>query len=230
MHPKLTPQQKESYKKDGKCFKCGNKTHTFYECSLNNKEKTKPKVNEINVETQNIETNCALNNQHDLFRVSGLLQNELALFLFDDASTHNIIDRKLAHKLKLITSNESLKVEGAFDQTPIECLPLINKIQIQIQNYKDKLEFIVAPLKHTYVIIGMPWRRQMDPIISYIKNTITFKHKKSDITIQVGKEGKSIPLVQHISIKKHTKKDIHCFLILPREHKNDASPIDKSRL
>ena len=83
----------------------------------------------------------------------------------------------------------------------------------------------MAPLKHTYIIIGMLWRRQFDPIISYTINTITFTHKQREVVIKVGKEGNSIPIVNHIAIKRHSRQATQCYFILARDKKTDITKI-----
>ena len=73
------------------------------------------------------------------------------------------------------------------------------------------------------IIIGMPWRKQFDPTISYMNNTITFWHKKKEVAIKVGKEGNFIPIVNHISIKRHSRQAMQCFFILARDKKSDKT-------
>ena len=48
-------------------------------------------------------------------------------------------------------------------------------------------------------------------------------HKNREVVIKVGKEGNSIPLVNHIAIKRHSKQATQCYFILARDQKNEET-------
>lgn len=167
---------KPNLKNNGNCYNCNNTWHRFHECTQpkknhkwnfsrndNIQNNNQPKVNEV--VTQNVVTITPTTSPHDLLRVSSLVNDNPTLVLFYDISTHNIIIHDLATEGWFF----SMMAEGAFDQPSIKSTPLINKVSIKIQGYKDKHEFIMTPLKHTYIIIGMSWRGKFDPTVSYAK-------------------------------------------------------------
>ena len=46
---------------------------------------------------------------------------------------------------------------GAFKGQEVPVTPSIGKLRFHVQNYVDKEDFFISPLKHEDVILGAPW-------------------------------------------------------------------------
>lgn len=131
---------------------------------------------------------------HDFFHVFGL---------------EFIIDRKF-----------KVPTHGAFDQQFINGIGLVNKISIHIHNYLCKFIFLNVLLKYYNVIIYMRCHHDLNPVISYSNNTISFSHANKNIVIEARKYEKPLPIFQHVIINNHALDSTNYFLVLACDHKS----------
>ena len=79
--------------------------------------------------------------------------------LLDPSSTLNFISIELAQKLRINAKDMGppLHALGAFEGQQVPVTLLIGKLRLHIQNYSDSEDFVISPLVHQDVILGMPW-------------------------------------------------------------------------
>lgn len=70
--------------------------------------------------------------------------------------------------------------DGSF----LECNKKVQKLQLQIQDYEDQLNFSVMPLSHYDMILGQSWLFQYDSMISFRALSIQFYHDGRELTLQ----------------------------------------------
>ena len=86
---KLSTEEMEKYKKEGKCFRCDKTGHTYKMCPLRKEQKKTPKVSFISFESKD-------SNVQALYHIWGKIKNQNALILMDPILTHNMISSELA--------------------------------------------------------------------------------------------------------------------------------------
>ena len=183
---KLSPEEMDKYKKEGKCFKCGKTGHLYRACPLRNAKKTPPQVSSTFSLNETPEAN-------KLCHVWGKIRDQNVFILMDPGSTHNLISQELAAKLGIKTEEmESPEdADGAFKGQRASVTPLIGKLRIHIQNYVDYEDFYVSPLAHQDVILGTPWFFRKSASLSYPSRKVVFTHKDRAMDIQTNVKGQT---------------------------------------
>ena len=188
---RLTPEEMESYRKENKCFKCGEKGHSYRACPKKAAKKDNPQVSMVHTEP--------MINQ-DASRLCyawGKVRDQDSLILFDPGSTHNFISKELAAKLGIHEHEMgyAMDVEGAFVGKKVPVTPLIGKLCIHVQGYVDREDFFISPLQHQDVLLGMPWFHGMRAKLSLPDRVISFKHDDKEVKLKVDEKGNTIPNV-----------------------------------
>ena len=111
---------------------------------------------------------------HSLLRMNGSIHNTLIFVLHDDGSTHDFISSCLVQKLNIKIIKSNFKVKSAFEGTRYNGISLIHNLEITIGAYTQKCSFLVAPLRSTYVILGIPFHHKNNPNIDYAFYTMQF--------------------------------------------------------
>ena len=107
---RLTPEEMESYRKENKCFKCGQKGHSYRTCPKRTAKKD-------NLQASMVHTKPMCNQDASrLCYAWGKVRDQDSLILFDPGSTHNFISKELAAKLGIHEHEMgyAMDVEGAF--------------------------------------------------------------------------------------------------------------------
>ena len=135
----------EQYRKDNKCFKCGEQGHVYRVCLKRYEQKRNPRATLVKA----LDEDCH-HRRSSLSYAWGKVREHDALILFDPGSTHNFISTHLANKLGICDFKmvEVIKADGAFQEQEVSVTPLIGKPRLQIQSYVDKEDFFISTLKH----------------------------------------------------------------------------------
>ncbi|MCO5554482.1 hypothetical protein L7F22_008011 [Adiantum nelumboides] len=142
---RLTPKELECYRKDNRCFKCGEQGHAYRACPQRNARNEQPRASIIEAPKEDVHCKGSPLSyawkkvrEHDVF------------ILFDPGSTHNFISHELAAKLGIqeFEMGDAVKADGAFIGQDASVTPLIGKLRLHIQGYVDKEDFFISPLKH----------------------------------------------------------------------------------
>ncbi|MCO5594918.1 hypothetical protein L7F22_048953 [Adiantum nelumboides] len=151
---RLTPEELEHYRKDNRCFKCGEQGHSYRDCPQRNARNEQPRASIIEVPKEDVHCKGS-----PLSYAWGKVREHDAFILFDPGSTHNFISLELAAKLGIqeFEMGDAMKADGSFNGQDVSVTPLIGKSRLHIQGYVDKADFFISPLKHEDVILGAPW-------------------------------------------------------------------------
>ncbi|MCO5575034.1 hypothetical protein L7F22_028831 [Adiantum nelumboides] len=142
---RLTPEELERYRKDNRCFKCGEQGHAYRACPQRNARNEQPRASIIEAPKEDVHCKGS-----PLSYAWGKVREHDAFILFDPGSTHNFISHELAAKLGIqeFEMGDAMKVDGAFIGQDASVTPLIGKLRLHIQGYGDKEDFFISPLKH----------------------------------------------------------------------------------
>ncbi|MCO5576983.1 hypothetical protein L7F22_030804 [Adiantum nelumboides] len=129
---------------------------------------------------------------------------------------------KLATKLGVqdFEMGDAMKTDGAFINQEVFVTPLIGKLRLHIQEYVDKEDFFISPLKHEDVILGAPWFDRLATSIKFPERKISFKFREKDMYINAQESGSSIPLVNDQAFDKSIKSSISAYMIFVKDSLN----------
>ncbi|MCO5603006.1 hypothetical protein L7F22_057148 [Adiantum nelumboides] len=213
---KLTPKELERYRKENKCFKCGEQGHSYRSCPQRNPCNEQPGASMV--EAPKEEVHCK---GSPLSYAWGKVREHNAFILFDPGSTHNFISLELATKLGVqdFEMGDAMKANGAFINQEVSVTPLIEKLRLHIQGYVDKEDFFISPLKHEDVILGAPWFDRLASI-KFPERKISFKFREKDMYINAQESGSSIPLVNDQAFDKSIKSSVSAYMIFVKDSLN----------
>ncbi|MCO5562742.1 hypothetical protein L7F22_016374 [Adiantum nelumboides] len=148
---RLTSEELERYRKDNRCFKCGEQGHAYRACPQRNARNEQPRASIIEAPKEDVHCKGS-----PLSYAWGKVREHDAFILFNPGSTHNFISHELATKLGIqdFEMGDAMKADGAFVGQDASVTPLIGKLRLHIQGYVDKEDFFISPLKHEDVILG----------------------------------------------------------------------------
>ncbi|MCO5598133.1 hypothetical protein L7F22_052225 [Adiantum nelumboides] len=177
---RLTPEELERYRKDNRCFKCGEQGHDYRACPQRNACNEQPRASIIEAPKEDVHCKGS-----PLSYAWGKVREHDAFILFDPGSTHNFISHELAAKLGIqeFEMGDAMKADGAFIGQDASVTPLIGKLRLHFQGYVDKEDFFISPLKHEDVILGAPWFDRLAASIKFPKRRISFKFKEKNMYI-----------------------------------------------
>ena len=212
-------EELERYRKDNKCFKCGEQGHVSRVCPKKGERNDPPRA--TMVEAQKEDGHCK---GSKLSYAWGKVREHDALILFDPGSTHNFISNELATKLGIhdFEMGEVVSADGAFKGQETPVTPLIGKLRLHIQSYVDKEDFFISPLKHEDVILGAPWFDRMAVDMKFPERKIVFSYRGKDVVLDVNSAGSTIPLVHTQAFDKVMKSSLSCYMVFVKESKEDA--------
>ncbi|MCO5564510.1 hypothetical protein L7F22_018171 [Adiantum nelumboides] len=185
---RLTPEELERYRKDNRCFKCGEQGHDYRACPQRNACNEQPRASIIEAPKEDVHCKGS-----PLSFAWGMVREHDAFILFDPGSTHNFISLEFATKLGIqeFEMGDAMKADGAFIGQDVSVTPLIGKLRLHIQGYVDKEDFFISPLKHEDVILGAAWLDHLAASIKFPERKISFKFRKKDMYI-VAQESDSL--------------------------------------
>ena len=113
------------------------------------------------------------NNERKLLKAWGSVNGRRVLILFDPGSTDNFISVQVADDLQLQPNQLGLPLQttSAFEGSGTNSTPIIGKLDLVIEKYKDQESFLLAPIEGCDVILGMPWHFKAHPTLDYVKKT-----------------------------------------------------------
>ncbi|MCO5586422.1 hypothetical protein L7F22_040362 [Adiantum nelumboides] len=214
---RLTPKELECYRKENKCFKCGEQGHSYRSCPQRNPRNEQPRASMV--EAPKEEVHCK---GSPLSYAWGKVREHDAFILFDPGSTHNFMSLELATKLGVqdFEMGDAMKADGAFINQEVSVTPLIGKLRLHIQGYVDKEDFFISPLKREDVILGAPWFDRLAASIKFPERKISFKFREKDMYINAQESGSSITLVNDQAFDKSIKSSIFAYMIFVKESLN----------
>ncbi|MCO5552258.1 hypothetical protein L7F22_005770 [Adiantum nelumboides] len=177
---RLTPEELERYRKDNRCFKCGEQVHAYRACPQRYARNEQPRASIIEAPKEDVHCKGS-----PLSYVWGKVREHDAFILSGPGSTHNFISHELAAKLGIqeFEMGDAMKADGAFIGQDASVTPLIGKLRLHIQGYVDKEDFFISPLKHEDVILGAPWFDRLAASIKFLERRISFKFREKDMYI-----------------------------------------------
>ncbi|MCO5605414.1 hypothetical protein L7F22_059598 [Adiantum nelumboides] len=169
---RLTPEELERYRRDNRCFKCGEQGHAYQACPQRNARNEQPRASIIEAPKEDVHCKGS-----PLSYAWGKVREHDAFILFDPGSNHNFISHELAAKLGIqeVEMGDAMKADGAFIGQDASVTPLIGKLRLHIQGYVDKKDFFISPLKHEDVILGAPWFDRLAVSIKFPERRFSFK-------------------------------------------------------
>ncbi|MCO5581876.1 hypothetical protein L7F22_035765 [Adiantum nelumboides] len=205
---RLTPEELECYRKDNRCFKCGEQGHAYRACPQRNARNEQPRDSIIEAPKEDVHCKGS-----PLSYAWGKVREHDAFILFDPGSTLNFISLELAAKLGIqeFEMGDAMKADGAFIGQDVSITPLTGKLRLHIQEY-----FFIALLKHEDVILGAPWFYRLAASIKFPQRNISFKFREKDMYIVAQELGSSIPLVNDQAFEKSIKISISTPCSAPR--------------
>ncbi|MCO5572297.1 hypothetical protein L7F22_026050 [Adiantum nelumboides] len=211
---KLTPKELERYRKENKCFKCGEQGHSYRSCPQRNNRNEQPRASMVEAPKEDVHCKGS-----PLSYAWGKVREHDAFILFDPGSTHNFISLELATKLGVqdFEMGDAMKADGAFINQEVSVTPLIGKLRLHIQGYVDKEDFFISHLKHEYVILGAPWFDRLAASIKFPEIKISFKFREKDMYINAQESSSSIPLVNDQAFDKSIKSSVSAYMIFVKD-------------
>ncbi|MCO5557095.1 hypothetical protein L7F22_010651 [Adiantum nelumboides] len=199
---KLTPKELECYRKENKCFKCGEQRHSYRSCPQRNNCNEQPRASMVEAPKEDVHCKGS-----PLSYAWGKVREHDTFILFDPASTHNFISLELATRLGVqdFEMGDAMKADGAFINQEVSVTPLIGKLRLHIQGYVDKEDFFISPLKHEDVILGAPWFDRLAASIKFPERKTSFKFREKDMYINARESGSTIPPVNDQAFDKSIK-------------------------
>ncbi|MCO5558213.1 hypothetical protein L7F22_011792 [Adiantum nelumboides] len=142
---RLTPEELERYRRDNRCFKCGEQGHAYRACPQRNARNEQPRASII--EAPKEDAHCK---GSPLSYAWGKVREHDAFILFDPGSTHNFISHELAAKLSIqeFEMGDAMKADGAFIGQDASVTPLIGKEKNMYIDAQESGNTI--PLVHTH--------------------------------------------------------------------------------
>ncbi|MCO5593242.1 hypothetical protein L7F22_047249 [Adiantum nelumboides] len=210
---RLTPEELERYRKDNRCFKCGEQGHAYRACPQRNARNEQPRASIIEAPKEDVHCKGS-----PLSYAWGKVREHDAFILFDPGSTHNFISNELAAKLGIqeFEMGDAMKADGAFIGQDASVTPLIGKLRLHIQGYVDKEDFFISPLKHEDVILGAQWFDRLAASIKFPERRISFKFREKNMYIDAQESGNTIPLVHTHAFDKSIKSSISVYIIFSK--------------
>ena len=69
---------------------------------------------------------------------------------------------------------EEILADGTFKGQKVNVTPLIGKLRLHMQDYMDKEDFYISPLKHEDVILGAPWFDHVQATMKFLEQEVLF--------------------------------------------------------
>ncbi|MCO5609672.1 hypothetical protein L7F22_063903 [Adiantum nelumboides] len=159
---KLSPEEMERYKKEKRCYKCGETGHISRACPKRQQRKETPQATQILYPTKEAKE------ASQLCFAWGKVRDMNSLILFDPGSTHNFISIELAQKLGIQTEEIGTTLEASdHSQTLEEHKKHLQSVFDELQANRlfvngKKSEFFIKEIKNLGHIISKEGIR-MDP-------------------------------------------------------------------
>ncbi|MCO5575130.1 hypothetical protein L7F22_028927 [Adiantum nelumboides] len=218
---KLTPKELERYRKENKCFKCGEQGNPYRSCPQRNTRNEQYRASMVEAPKEDVHCKGS-----PLSYAWGKVRDHDAFILFDPGSTHNFISLELvATKLGVqdIEMGDAMRADGAFIGQDMSLTPLIGKLRLYIQGYVDKEDFFIFSLKHEDVILGAPWFDRLAASTKFPERKISFRFKEKDMYINAQESGSTIPLVNDQAFDKSIKSSISTYMIFVKDSLNGVN-------
>ncbi|RYA40971.1 retroviral-like aspartic protease family protein, partial [Enterobacter cloacae complex sp. GF14B] len=217
---KLSPEELEAFRKDHKCFKCGEQGHGYRSCPKKNTRNETPRASTI--EAPKEDAHCK---GSSLSYAWGKVREHDAFILFDPGSTLNFISMELATKLGIqaFEMGDIVIADAAFKGQQASVTPLIGKLRLHVQSYVDKEDFFISPLQHQDVILGAPWFDRMAANMKFPERRIYFTYRGKNMYIDASERGRTIPLVNPLSFDKSMKSSVSAYMIYVKESLKDTN-------
>ena len=155
----------------------------------------------------------------ELLLTWGKLCDQPALILFDSGATDNFISHDLAMRMGIKTEElgRPLDADQIFQEEPVHVTPLIRKLRIHIQEYVDRQDFLISPLKHYDAVLGTPWFHHKKVQIVYPHSFLKFIHRGKEVQLEAKKKGETIPLVNGVALGNSIKSFVSVYLVFVKD-------------
>ena len=115
-------------------------------------------------------------NSHKFIMYTGNVNGNKARILIDSGASDNFISESFIKDSKIKSENSTIKTEASLAVKGSECSidKIVRNLEIEIGEYKDKLESIkVLDLAAYDIILGMTWLEKYNPSIDYKFKRVT---------------------------------------------------------
>ncbi|MCO5591604.1 hypothetical protein L7F22_045593 [Adiantum nelumboides] len=194
---KFSLEELERYRKNNKCFKCGEQVHVSRVCPNRSESNEPPRVTII--EDLHEDGHCK---GSPLSYACRKVRDHDALILFALGFTHSFISVKLVTRLGIhdFEMGNSMKADGAFKGQDVLVIPLIRRLRPYVQSDVDKEDFIISSLKHEDVILGTPWLDCMAAVMKFPERKVLFSYRGKELTLDVNSPPWDLEVAEHFLI------------------------------
>jgi hypothetical protein len=209
----------EERRRKGLCYSCDAKWTRGHVCQV-------PKLFLIEVADQEEEEGGKTASQAEedpgeffleKFReIVGIIWFRKAIILIDSGSTHNFVDVKLAAALGIQPiGQDGIKVKIANGQE-VASLGKSREVEVKMQGYIFRTEFVILPLAGCDAILGIQWLRTLGPILwDFTQLEMRFRYEGTGCTLCGLRQGSRMSWEEGDSFKlsKLERKGILLYLM-----------------
>ncbi|MCO5604086.1 hypothetical protein L7F22_058244 [Adiantum nelumboides] len=175
--PKLTPQERACFIREGKCFGCGEPGHISAKCpkkaqkEQNDKDDDRPESSRAAEERgrkgkmkTGMVPDCVgtdpntMDESTELCQAWGKVKDQEALIFFDGGAKANFISPELAARLEITPDLMGPPAEAVLAEPGRDTAitPVIGKLWLHCQGYLGHEDFYIIPLEGCDVLVGIP--------------------------------------------------------------------------
>jgi hypothetical protein len=114
--------------------------------------------------------------RNSLFKIACKTKDKVCKVIIDSGSTDNLVSKKMVEKLELKTTAHPRPYKVSWIQKGHKVM--ITKqclVEIKIGGYKDEIPCDVIPMDVCHILLGIPWKFDINVIHDGRKNTYTLE-------------------------------------------------------
>lgn len=121
----------------------------------------------------------------ETFRIFGMIKHARLTFLIDSGSTHNFLQPRIAHFLRLsVQATHPLHVLVG-NGSMLECGQTCPDIPVTIQGHSFTVTFHLLQISGTDAVLGIDWLKKLGPVTTdYTTFIMQFNHLGQDISLK----------------------------------------------
>lgn len=164
--------------------------HSGSRVNMQKHSQMRPKVNVCTIKDtfeSNQVTVASCVNSHmyqPLIKLNGFVNNISATILVDCGSSGNFISSEFSKKHGFKEDKlDSIQDVVLADGTKQSAIKVVRGVKLSMGNYKDKLDFLVLPLKSYDCLLGMPWLVKYNPKVDWLKKELKFESNGVEVAL-----------------------------------------------
>ena len=152
-----------------------------------------------------------------LVTFDAIIKGQQTTCLIDSGATDDFIDRGLVTQFDLSTVKAGKRVVKLGDGSKQDASFVAGGVSVQLgQQYNCVRNFRVTPLGQYGIILGKPWLTDLNPLIDWRTNTLTFDVNGSQVVLQgkVKGGGETVQVAQlsAMQLKRAVPSAMECFV------------------